>query len=93
MTITLSSEPGPVPGLYVDDYDQALERLASHKIEWLTETETAKGRRWRHYRAPDGNVYEVMGPIDPDHLCASERLVRKPHSSPTPAHPCSRICV
>lgn len=57
---------GPVPGLYVEDYDQALERLAGQKIEWLTETDTAKGRQWRHYRAPDGNVYEVMGPIDPD---------------------------
>ena len=45
---------------------RALERLAGHKIEWLTETDTAKGRQWRHYRAPDGNVYEVMGPIDPD---------------------------
>jgi hypothetical protein len=23
----------------------------------------AAGRTWRHYRAPDGNVYEVMGPV------------------------------
>jgi hypothetical protein len=57
---------GPVPGLYVNDYDQAIERLAAHNVEWLTETDTATGRQWRHYRAPDGNVYEVMGPIDPD---------------------------
>jgi len=54
--------PGPVPGLLVDDFNAAVERLTVHGVEWLTEPEIANGRTWRHYRAPDGNVYEVMGP-------------------------------
>jgi catechol 2,3-dioxygenase-like lactoylglutathione lyase family enzyme len=53
---------GPVPGLLVDDFSAAVERLTAHGVEWLTEPDTAGGRIWRHYRAPDGNVYEVMGP-------------------------------
>ena len=53
---------GPVPGLLVDDFEAMVERLEAHGVEWLTEPETAAGRTWRHYRAPDGNVYEVMGP-------------------------------
>jgi extradiol dioxygenase family protein len=53
---------GPVPGLLVDDFDAAVERLSAHGVRWLTEPQTAGGRTWQHYRAPDGNVYEVMGP-------------------------------
>jgi extradiol dioxygenase family protein len=53
---------GPVPGLLVDDFTAAVERLTAHGVEWLTQTETRSGRAWRHYRGPDGNVYEVMGP-------------------------------
>jgi catechol 2,3-dioxygenase-like lactoylglutathione lyase family enzyme len=53
---------GPVPGLLVEDFARAVERLTTHGVQWLTEPETAGGRTWRHYRAPDGNVYEVMGP-------------------------------
>jgi hypothetical protein len=52
----------PVPGLLVDDYDTVVNRLEASGVEWLTEPDTAQGRIWRHYRAPDGNVYEVMGP-------------------------------
>ncbi|HEX6249317.1 MAG TPA: hypothetical protein VFZ64_15725 [Nocardioidaceae bacterium] len=53
---------GPVPGLFVDDFDAAVRRLEGEGVQWLTEPEVAGGRTWRHYRAPDGNVYEVMGP-------------------------------
>lgn len=55
---------GPVPGLFVDDFASAVVRLSAQGVEWLSEPETAAGRTWRHYRAPDGNVYEVMGPAD-----------------------------
>jgi hypothetical protein len=54
---------GPVPGLLVDDFGSAVERLTQQGVHWLTEPDTADGRIWRHYRAPDGNVYEVMGPV------------------------------
>ena len=53
---------GPVPGLLVDDFGSAVERLSRQGVQWLTEPDTAGGRVWQHYRAPDGNVYEVMGP-------------------------------
>jgi catechol 2,3-dioxygenase-like lactoylglutathione lyase family enzyme len=53
---------GPVPGLLVEDFAAAVDRLTAHGVQWITEPETAGGRTWRHYRAPDGNVYEVMAP-------------------------------
>ena len=53
---------GPVPGLLVDDFAGTVARLDAAGVEWLTEPDVRDGRTWRHYRAPDGNVYEVMGP-------------------------------
>ena len=53
---------GPVPGIVVTGYDEVAEQLTRSGVQWLTEMQTAHGRRWRHYRAPDGNVYELMGP-------------------------------
>lgn len=57
---------GPVPGLFVTGYDEVAARLTDLEVEWLTKQQTAHGRRWRHYRAPDGNVYELMGPAAPE---------------------------
>jgi hypothetical protein len=53
---------GPVPGLLVDDFAGTVARLDAAGVEWLTEPDVRDGRTWRHYRAPDGNVYEVTGP-------------------------------
>lgn len=53
----------PVPGLFVDDFDGTVQRLSAMGVVWLTESNTARGRRWRHYRAPDGNVYELMASL------------------------------
>jgi hypothetical protein len=53
----------PVPGLLVDDFGSAARRLSEQGVQWLSEPDTAAGRTWRHYRAPDGNVYQVMGPL------------------------------
>jgi hypothetical protein len=53
----------PVPGIMVDDYRATELRLSRLGVDWLTATEVAGGRQWRHYRAPDGNVYEIMGPV------------------------------
>ena len=53
----------PVPGFLVDDFDQAARALDRLAVEWLTDTSSNSDRQWRHYRAADGNVYEVMGPV------------------------------
>lgn len=63
----------PVPGLLVDSFSQTEQRLTAAEVEWLTDTDT--GRMWRHYRAPDGNVYEVMGP-------APDLTATRPQSCP-----------
>lgn len=52
----------PVVGLLVEDYAATTARLEEAGVEWLTEPDRRDGRVWRHYRAPDGCVYEVMGP-------------------------------
>ena len=51
----------PVPGLFVTDFNSTVGALTAAGVEWMTEPETAASRVWRHYRAPDGNIYEVMG--------------------------------
>lgn len=51
----------PVPGLLIADFDAAVSALTAAGVEWMTEPETVAGRVWRHYRAPDGNIYELMG--------------------------------
>ena len=52
----------PVPGLLVDDFDATAAELSGLGVDWLTAVSSADGRQWRHYRAADGNVYELMGP-------------------------------
>jgi hypothetical protein len=51
----------PLPGLFVTDFNSTVSALTADGVEWMTEPETAASRVWRHYRAPDGNIYEVMG--------------------------------
>ena len=53
---------GPVPGFLVDDVHAAAEELraasipiVSGPIRWEDEDEVA----WVHFRAPDGNIYEL----------------------------------
>ena len=54
---------GPVVGLVVDDFDRARAALIGAGIEFIGEPQREGGSAWNHYRAPDGNVYEI---IDPD---------------------------
>jgi hypothetical protein len=51
-----------------------LEVIAAHAalteadIEFLYDRpQRAHGRAWQHFRAPDGNVYEIIGPDDLPH--------------------------
>ena len=56
---------GPVVGLAVDDFHAARARLLAHGIEFIyPEPQRATGKIWQHFRAPDGNVYELIGDSD-----------------------------
>jgi catechol 2,3-dioxygenase-like lactoylglutathione lyase family enzyme len=53
---------GPVAGHLVDDVESARKRLEAEGTEFVGpvhEWEPA-GEAWSHFRAPDGNVYEIV---------------------------------
>jgi hypothetical protein len=49
----------PVAGLLVDDVATARAELESSGIEFIGPIHTGAGSTWSHFRAPDGNVYEL----------------------------------
>jgi hypothetical protein len=49
---------GPVPGFLVEDLDVAESELRRHGIERLARRRDGTAG-WSHFRAPDGNVYEI----------------------------------
>ena len=53
----------PVVGLRVADVEGTRRALADAGIELLTEIERTAEEAWCHFRAPDGNVYEIIGPV------------------------------
>ena len=53
---------GPVVGLRVDDFETTRAAMVAAGIEFLGDPQRAGGQAWNHYRGPDGNVYELMGP-------------------------------
>jgi catechol 2,3-dioxygenase-like lactoylglutathione lyase family enzyme len=53
---------GPVVGIRVEDFGVAHERMAEAGISFIGEVQRAGGEAWHHYRGPDGNIYELMGP-------------------------------
>lgn len=53
---------GPVPGFLVDDVDAATEELRASGITIVsgpTHMEGEGDMAWVHFRAPDGNIYEL----------------------------------
>lgn len=57
----------PVVGLGVDSFRAAHAALAAAGVDLLyPEPQRSDGRAWQHFRAPDGNVYEIIGPDDID---------------------------
>jgi catechol 2,3-dioxygenase-like lactoylglutathione lyase family enzyme len=51
---------GPVTGLLVDDVQAATGELRAAGVEILLEPEIDdSGNAWAHFRAPDGNRYEL----------------------------------
>jgi catechol 2,3-dioxygenase-like lactoylglutathione lyase family enzyme len=52
---------GPVVGFRVDDVVAAQAEMEAAGIEFFGTTESSPdGYSWSHFRAPDGNVYEIM---------------------------------
>jgi catechol 2,3-dioxygenase-like lactoylglutathione lyase family enzyme len=52
---------GPVVGFLVEDFASARVALEATGVEFIGEPQRDGGAVWNHYRAPDGNVYELMG--------------------------------
>jgi predicted enzyme related to lactoylglutathione lyase len=57
---------GPVAGFRVSDVESAQLDMEAAGIEFFGPPVTSSdGYSWSHFRAPDGNVYEIMsGPDD-----------------------------
>ncbi|HSR69892.1 MAG TPA: VOC family protein [Acidobacteriota bacterium] len=52
----------PVMGLEVEDVDQARRHFESRGVEFIGPVRQGKTLRWTYFRAPDGHVYELVGP-------------------------------
>jgi len=53
---------GPVPGILVDDVDAATEELRAVDVPIVFGPIRGEGdddEAWVHFRAPDGNIYEI----------------------------------
>jgi catechol 2,3-dioxygenase-like lactoylglutathione lyase family enzyme len=56
---------GPVVGFAVESFSLARAALLAAGIEFVyPNPQRVGGRAWQHFRAPDGNVYEIIGPDD-----------------------------
>jgi len=51
---------GPVAGFRVDDVAAARAEMEGAGVEFLDpEVQKWNGSSWSHFRAPDGNVYQI----------------------------------
>jgi catechol 2,3-dioxygenase-like lactoylglutathione lyase family enzyme len=55
---------GPVVGLRVADVVATRAALEADGLELLTEIERTDRSAWCHVRAPDGTVFEIIGPAE-----------------------------
>jgi catechol 2,3-dioxygenase-like lactoylglutathione lyase family enzyme len=61
----------PVVGFTVDSFRAVHAALTQARVEFLyPEPQRAGGRAWQHFRAPDGNIYEIIGPDDVEDAAA-----------------------
>ncbi len=55
----------PVIGFAVDSFPDVHAAMTAAGTEFIyPEPQRAGGRAWQHFRGPDGNIYEVIGPDD-----------------------------
>ena len=55
-------DSGPVVGLVVEDFDATRAAMVAAGIAFIGEPQRDGGSAWNHFRGPDGNVYEIIGP-------------------------------
>jgi catechol 2,3-dioxygenase-like lactoylglutathione lyase family enzyme len=56
---------GPVVGFTVESFAAAHAEMTRAGVPFVyPEPQRHGGRAWQHFRAPDGNVYEIIGPDD-----------------------------
>lgn len=53
---------GPVVGYVVEDFSATREAMVAAGIEFIGEVQRDGRTAWNHFRGPDGNVHELMGP-------------------------------
>lgn len=56
---------GPMIGFRVDDFDAAYDELRAAGIAFIGAIQHERGISWNHFRGPDGNIYEIVGPGQP----------------------------
>jgi catechol 2,3-dioxygenase-like lactoylglutathione lyase family enzyme len=54
---------GPVVAFRVADFAATRARMVAAGIEFIGPVQRDGAVAWNHFRAPDGNVYEIVGPI------------------------------
>ena len=53
----------PVVGFAVDSFPAVYAAMAAAGMDFIyPQPQRADGQAWQHFRAPDGNVYEIIGP-------------------------------
>ncbi len=60
--IQITTSLNRVVGLWVDDFDETRARMSAAGIQFIGEPQRDGSTAWNHYRGPDGNIYEIMGP-------------------------------
>jgi glyoxylase I family protein len=50
---------GPVVGFQVDDVEAGRSELEQARIELIGPVQQGGGLVWQHFRAPDGNIWEI----------------------------------
>jgi catechol 2,3-dioxygenase-like lactoylglutathione lyase family enzyme len=54
---------GPVVGFLVDDVEGARAEMEAAGIMFIGDIQVSETHAWNHFRAPDGNVYEIMAEL------------------------------
>jgi catechol 2,3-dioxygenase-like lactoylglutathione lyase family enzyme len=55
-------EKGPVVGFVVDDFDAARAAMLEARVQFIGPPQHENGTSWNHFYAPDGTIFEIIGP-------------------------------